>query len=132
MVVVVYCESVQDILCNTVKTTQGCAQENFPKRKLIQINKTMNHYNLTACQLQIYNLLHINNSVQNIINQPTSTISFQYLLYVLLCVFIRELSLYFLSLCVCFGFATNVPCLYQALSSYGCKHPLPCCHRGLV
>jgi hypothetical protein len=49
MVVVVYCESVQDVLCNTVKTIQGYAQENFPKRKLIQINKTMNHYNLTAC-----------------------------------------------------------------------------------
>jgi hypothetical protein len=60
MVVVVYCESVQDILC-TAKTTQGCTQENFLKKKLIQINKTMNHYNLTACQLQIYNLLYYYN-----------------------------------------------------------------------
>jgi hypothetical protein len=61
MVVVIYCESVQDILWNTAKSTQSCTQENFPKRKLIQINKTMNHYNLTTCQLQIYNLLHYYN-----------------------------------------------------------------------
>jgi hypothetical protein len=61
MVVVIYCESVQDVLCNTAKTTQGYAQVYFPKRKLIQINKTMNHYNLIAYQLQIYNLLHYYN-----------------------------------------------------------------------